>query len=67
MDEPPVVIEFSDGERVVPAFAVPYLRRMIVRNLTYEEAMSNVDRLIENDLVSDAISSLLRDHFGLRR
>ena len=65
LPEPPVVIEFRDGERSVPAFVASNIAVAGIDPLafTFEEARAIADKAIERNFINNAQQRMIRSHF----
>lgn len=65
LPEPPVVIEFRDGERSVPAHLVANMNLTGVDPLTvtYEEARDLADKAVMRNFLNNATERMISRHF----
>lgn len=61
--EPPVELEFRDGKRHVPYYLAQYMLGWETYLMTYDDAIAQVNRRMEDDVVVPAMEGLIRDHF----
>lgn len=56
-------LEFRDGLRVVPEYLVASFKRLETHRLTYDEALAQVNRGFENDLINAQHDKIVSAHF----
>lgn len=60
-------MEFRDGRREVPEHLAIHMRGMETYRLTYKEALTLVNRLMQIDFINRAADRFIDDHFKQRQ
>ena len=69
LPEPPVMIEFRDGERSVPAHVASNIAVSGIDPVAYsfEDAIKVADRAIERNFINNAQLKMIHKHFAENR
>jgi hypothetical protein len=62
-----IEVEFRDGRRPVPPHVAELLAGIETFRMTYEQSIAAANRRMESRVVDNAMSSILRTHFGDQR
>lgn len=60
-------VVFRDGSRDVPEYMADMLKSVEVYKLTYKEAMAEVNRRMETEVIRREMNRSITDHFRTRR